>query len=128
MRKVTTPCLFSERGRQSADTEAHVLGLYIAAIRAALQRESGRYPLRCLRLMSFARQVVAPGATVRPMGTRASNDESPRVTIAKADHMRRVSRTAAEEQRYADHALSIRAGRRIGERARGVPDVGLPGE
>src|SRR5215203_2375530 len=121
------PILF-DSGRKSADTEAHVLRRHIATIRTPLQCVPGRYPLRCLRLVPFARQVVAPSAAARPMGTLAGDGESPRLTIAKADHMRRVSRTAAEEQGHADHALSIRTGRRIGVRARGAPDIGLPGQ
>src|SRR5918911_6782 len=76
------PTLF-DSGRKSADAEAHVLGRHIATIRTPLQCVSGCHPLRCLRLVSFARQVVAPGAAARSMGTRASDHESPRLTIAK---------------------------------------------
>src|SRR3954447_24153715 len=52
---------FSKCGpKLGADTEVHVLGLHVATIRTALQRVPGRHPLRCLRLVSYAPQVVAP--------------------------------------------------------------------
>src|SRR5215207_3005667 len=65
---------FAKYGRKSAaDTEVHVLRLDVATFGTTLQGVSRRHPLRCLRLVSLAREVVAPGAVARPMSTRASD-------------------------------------------------------